>query len=110
MSSDSFAVKWARSAELDLTNIITYIANENQEAALETLNKIKKACHSLNAYPKRCRIVPELKQYGITVYREAIVSNYRIQFRIEGKRVWVLAVLDSRRNLEDILLDRFTDF
>jgi plasmid stabilization system protein ParE len=109
MSAGKFAVHWAKSAELDLINIISYIADDNQDAALETLKKIKNACRSLNSFPKRCRIVPELKQFGITVYRETIVSHYRVQFRIDDDRVLVLGLLDSRRNLGDILLDRFSE-
>ena len=27
-------------------------------------------------------------------------------YRVSGKQVWVLVVIDARRNLEDILLDR----
>jgi len=109
MSAGKFAVYWAKSAELDLINIIAYIADDNREAALETLTKIENACRSLESFPKRCRIVPELKRFGIAAYRETIVSHYRVQFRIDSKRVLILGVLDSRRNLGDILLDRFLE-
>lgn len=109
MSTRNYGVHWARSAELDLVNIISYISDENPEAALRTLGKLKNACRGLESFPKRCRIIPELKQFGITVYRETIVSHYRVQFRIEENRVWILGVLDSRRNLGDILLDRFLE-
>ncbi len=109
MSVGKFAVYWAKSTEIDLITIIGYIADDNLEAALKTLKKIKDACRSLDSFPKRCRIVPELKRFGITVYQETIVSHYRVQFRIDDNRVWVLGVLDSRRNLGDILLDRFLE-
>lgn len=109
MSAGKFAAHCAKSAELDLINIIAYLADDNQEAALEALKKIQKACRFLDSFPKRCRIVPELKQSGITVYRETVVSYYRVQFRIEDDRFSVLAVLDSRRDLGNILLDRFSE-
>ena len=35
-----------------------------------------------------------------------MVPPHRIVYRVAGRRVLVLAVLDSRRSLEDILLDR----
>ena len=34
------------------------------------------------------------------------VSRFRIIYRISGSEVYVLSVLDSRRNVEDILLNR----
>lgn len=30
----------------------------------------------------------------------------RLIYKVEGKTVWVLAVVDGRGNVEDILLDR----
>ena len=59
--------------------------------------------------PGRCRIVPELKDQGIMQYRELIVPPWRIMFRIAEMKVYVLSVLDSRRNIEDILLKRLVD-
>ncbi len=56
--------------------------------------------------PERCRLVPELKGQGIMQYRELIVPPWRILFRIAEKKVYILSVLDSRRNIEDILLER----
>ena len=58
--------------------------------------------------PERGRIVPELREQGITVYRELVEPPWRILYRIESDRVWVLAVIDGRRNVEDILLKRLT--
>lgn len=109
MSVRKYGVHWTKSAEIDLNNIISYISDENPEAVLKTLKKVKSACRTLESFPKRCRIIPELKQFGITVYRETIVSHFRVQFRIGDDRVWILAILDSRRNLGDILLDRFSE-
>lgn len=42
------------------------------------------------------------------VYRELIVSRWRLFYRIAGESVYVLARIDSRRNVEDILLERLT--
>ena len=39
--------------------------------------------------------------------RELIESPWRILYRIEADTVYVLAVIDARRNVEDLLLDRF---
>jgi len=50
--------------------------------------------------------VPELKDVGITDYRELISAPYRIFYRITGRVVSILGVLDGRRDLEEILIHR----
>jgi toxin ParE1/3/4 len=59
-----------------------------------------------HTFPDRGRIVPEVQDQGITLYRELIVPPWRIIYRISEKAVYVLSVLDSRQNVEDILLKR----
>jgi hypothetical protein len=51
-------------------------------------------------------VVPELAAIGVRGYREIICAPWRIVYRIAGLKVYVLAVLDSRPNVEDLLLDR----
>ena len=107
--SQEYKVIWADIAEQDLIEIINYIAINNPQNALNILKKIKKKASTLYAMPERCRIVPELKAQNITQYQELIVAPWRIIFRIVEKKVYVLSVLDSRRNIEDILLQRLVN-
>ncbi|MGB7297251.1 MAG: type II toxin-antitoxin system RelE/ParE family toxin [Candidatus Aminicenantales bacterium] len=100
-------VIWAETAEKDLISIIDYVFMESPSLAYEKFKEIRKRASSLNSYPERGRIVPELKEHGIIQYRELIISPWRIIYRVAEKSVHVLSVLDSRRNVEDILLDRF---
>ncbi|MDO9534990.1 MAG: type II toxin-antitoxin system RelE/ParE family toxin [Bacillota bacterium] len=69
--------------------------------------KSKQKAANLYQMPLRGRIVPELRYYGILTYRELISPPWRIIYKTEKDRVWVLAVIYGRRNVEDILLDRF---
>lgn len=103
-----YTVPWASTAENDLSKIITYIAQNSPGNTLKILQKIKKDVSNLYYSPEKCRIVPELYDQGITHYRELIVSPWRIVYRISDSTVYVLSVLDSRQNIEDILLKRFT--
>lgn len=80
---------------------------DSPENALKILNKIKTEVSTLYLSPDRCRIVPELYAQGITLYREMIIDPWRIMFRKDNSKVYVLSVLDSRQNVEDILLNRF---
>ena len=104
--SAKFEVIWANIAENDLINILEYIAEENLTNAIKIFNRIKKSASKLHHLPERGRIVPELMDQGVNLYRELIVPPYRIIYRISEKKMLVLLVIDSRQNAEDILLKR----
>lgn len=105
--TSEYKVIWANVAENDLKNIIAYIAEDSPQNALHILNKIRQEASHLYALPERCRIVPELQVQGIVQYRELIISPWRLIYRIFERKVYVLSVIDSRQNVEDILLKRF---
>lgn len=105
--SAPYKVQWASVAESDLKGIIEYIAEDSLANAISVFEKIKEKALGLNQFPERGRIVPELKDQGIALYRELIVAPWRIIYRIMDKTIYVLSVLDSRQNVEDILLKRF---
>ena len=102
-----FSVVWTETADKDLESIIEYIAEDSISGALGILTKIKKKCSDLSSFPARGRIIPELKEFNILQYHELIIDHWRIIYKISNKQVTVLSVIDSRRNIEDILLDRF---
>lgn len=99
-------VLWSRSARRDLDAIVLYLADRSPQAALSALDRLEARAKTLATLADRGRIVPELGRLHVTDYRELVVPPYRIVYRLEGSRVLVLAVLDARRSLEDILLDR----
>ena len=104
-----YKVEWAIAASTDLLNIIDYISEDSTNAAVSILEKIRSKCETLNQTPERGRVVPELKEFGIYSYNELMVKPWRIIYRKSGSKVYVLAVIDSRRNIEDILIARFLE-
>lgn len=104
--SAGYAVLWTEVAEKDLTEIITFIAKDNPLNALHVLEKIKHKAAALYISPERGRVIPELHDRGIFIYRELIISPWRLVYRIAGSNVYIIALIDSRRNVEDILLHR----
>jgi len=104
--SKTHKVHWASIAEEDLKNIVLYIAEDSPTNARTIFEKLKEKASSLTLFPERGRTVPELQDQGINLYRELIHTPWRIIYRIEDKKVYVLSVLDSRQNVEDILLKR----
>ena len=99
-------VLWAEVAEKDLVNIIDYIARKRSETALKILHGLKDKVAKLHFSSEQGRIVPELYDQGITKYRELVVPPWRVIFKRQESTVYIMAVIDSRRNIEDILLKR----
>lgn len=104
-----YEVIWTDTADGDLSRIIDYIAQDSINNAIDAFDKIKNKCSNLYIYPNRGRIVPELKDCGILLYRELIIVPWRVIYRITENHVVVLSVIDSRQNVEDILLSRFVN-
>lgn len=102
----SYNVLWSETAQKDLISIIEYVAKENPLQANKIFGEIRKRAESLCAFPDRGRIVPELQDQGITLYREFIIEVWRMMYRVSEDSVYVLSVLDSCQNVEDILLNR----
>ena len=101
-----FEVLWTKSAEYDLEIIIEYIKLDSVSIAKEIFFELIKECENLYYFPQRKRVVPELQQIGIFKYREIIYKRWRVIFKIEKEKVYILLVADSSRNLEDILFQR----
>ncbi|MDR0663754.1 MAG: type II toxin-antitoxin system RelE/ParE family toxin [Spirochaetaceae bacterium] len=98
-----YSVAVTRTAEDDLDDIISYIANDNVPIALKILDKLQKAINSLKQFPERGRRVPELLDKNIKEYRELIEAPWRIIYKIENNDVNIITVIDGRRNVQDIL-------
>ncbi len=104
-----YDVRWSDTSESDLITIVQYIADDNPHQANEVFKSIKERASRLRVFPDRGRIVPELLDHGVTQYREMIIPPWRIIYRVSENKVYVLSVLDSRQNVEDILLRRLID-
>ena len=101
-----FQVIWTKNAEFDLESIIEYIKTDSIKIAKDIFLEIKNRCDDLSILPTSKRIVPELQQIGILKYRELIYKRWRIIYKIENDKIFIVIVVDSGRNVEDILFQR----
>ncbi len=101
-----FRVFWTEAARTDLETIVDFIAEENPSNALSTLDRLDGRARALRRFPERGRLVSELRNVDVFLYRELIEKPWRIIYRYDDKRVYVMAVLDSRRDLASLLLER----
>lgn len=95
-------------AKLDLKEIFLYVAiNDSVQSANKLLDVLEETCYKLEKYPDRGHIPPELRTTGIKSYLEIHYNPYRIIYEIENNLVYVHSVIDGRRNIQEILSNRF---
>ncbi len=95
-------------AKLDLKEIFLYIANNDSvQSANKLLDALEETCYKLEKYPDRGHIPSELKTTGIKSYLEIHYKPYRIIYEIEHNIIYVHSVIDGRRNIQEILSNRF---
>ncbi len=99
-------VFWTDTARSDLEEVIGYIAEDSVDKALSILDRLEAKAASLMTQSARGRIVPELASLDVGQYHELIEAPWRIIYRIESDKIFVVALLDSRRDLTSILLQR----
>ncbi len=105
--AEQFEIVWTRAATVDLDRIFEYVAdNSGFERAFALYEKIRGHITTLTTLPRRGRIVPELRDIAVREFRELLIRPYRIIFRLDGRKVVLVGILDGRRDLESILVDR----
>jgi len=106
----SYRVRWTETALRDLEAILDYVHAEHGVVFSKRLHdRLLPAIDGLRGMPERCRVVPELKAIGVRAYRELLEGPYRVVFRVRGREVVVLAALDGRRDLEELLVARLIE-
>lgn len=101
-------IVWAASAAEDLRDIIDWLVDRGSgDAARTLLSRVEGRIGRLQQFPESGRVVPELLRSNITRYREVVIDSWRVIYRHDpADAVLVLAVIDARRNIEDVLLRR----
>ncbi len=104
--SKTYKVQWTSNAKEDLLNIVAYIKNDSPTIAREVYQKIKSKANSSNFLPLRGRVALELQKEGIIMYKELISSPWRIMYKVDNDTVYIMAIFDSRQNVEELLLQK----
>jgi toxin ParE1/3/4 len=99
-------IVWTKTAKSDLKEIISYIAEDSVKIALEKSDLIEDRVASLRFNPDIGRKIPELEEYNDMAYKEIVVYPWRVVYQVKTGKLFVLMVLDGRRNLQDILFKR----
>ncbi|MCU0560938.1 MAG: type II toxin-antitoxin system RelE/ParE family toxin [Desulfobacterales bacterium] len=102
-----FMVLLTKNASRDLEELYAYIALQDApRKAGYVLEQVEKAFSKLSEFPERGAYPKELLDLGIEEYREIFFKPYRIIYRVMGKTVYVLLIVDGRRDLQALLQRR----
>ena len=99
-------VFWTLNAQSDLKEIIEFVRMDSLNQAKRIFKKIKAESLKLIEFPNLGRTIPELDRYNLTNYQELIVEVWRIVYTQKENGIYVLSVIDSRRDLEELLFTK----
>lgn len=95
-------IKWTEPALNDLDEIAEYVALDKPSAAHKLVKQIFKPAKLLKNFPDSGRHLPELQD---TNYREIIVGQCRVFYRVEKNKVYILHIMRSEHELHKFLLE-----
>ena len=105
-----FRVLLTNDAARDLDELYDYIAlHDAPRKADYVLDQIEKAFSKLSEFPERGVYPKEVLTLGIREYREIFFKPYRIIYRVMEKNVYVLLIVDGRRDMQSLLQRRLLD-
>jgi toxin ParE1/3/4 len=91
-------------AENDLVDIYNYVVQHDSTVqADKLLDSLELKCTSLINQPERGHGVPELERIHAVGFREIHLKPFRIIYQIEGNNIFIHAVIDGRRELQELL-------
>lgn len=103
----TYRVRLVIDAEDDLIDLHRYVArHDSVEQADWLLERFEESCASLTSLSERGHPPPELERVGVTAFREVHFKPYRIIYEVSGRDVFVHAIVDGRRSLQDLLHKR----
>ena len=89
-------VRWARSAQHQLREIVAFIAQDSPKAASDLATRIRLVTEKIGNQPLAGQIVPEL---GDSAIRERRVPPYRVLYSAASSPPKILAIYHQRRLL-----------
>ncbi len=98
----NYKVKITKTAENDIEKIWLYISKDSFQNAEEFINPENSGedqKQTLEKFPNKCPVIPESDLLGIE-YRNLIIGNYRIIFKVEKNAVYIMRALHGAKLLQ----------
>jgi toxin ParE1/3/4 len=104
MADAAYEVRLTLGAERDLQDLYRNLADRRSTARAETLlDNILGAIETLEHFPDRGATPGELAALGIRDYRQIVLSPYRITYRVIDTTVFIVLIVDGRRDMQALL-------
>lgn len=100
---NSYKVIISSKAQLDISEIVSFVLNVSKEAATDLANTIFESLSSLNQLPERYPVFEMPKSFPSTIRKQVIKNRYIALFAIEKNQVIVYRILDTRHNLQYLI-------
>ena len=99
-----FRVRITRTAERDIEEAWTFIAQDSIEEAEKFVRRLEEQIATLESFPERCPLISENEILGAR-YRHLLYGSYRTVFRIAGRTVYVLRIIHGARLLDTSMFE-----
>lgn len=94
-------------AEGDLDSICAHLElQRGPDAVDEWLDRFYQAIGSLETFPERGSMPPELAALGIRDFHQKQFKPYRIIYRVMEKNVFIMVVAHGSRDFQSLLQER----
>jgi plasmid stabilization system protein ParE len=103
-------IEWAPDAVNSLNEILEYYMDRaGENIANNIYNKIMKKIELLEVEKTRTKRTQELRDIGIHDVYELVISPWKVYYKIKegNKKAYILFVLDGRRNIEEMLYQKY---
>jgi toxin ParE1/3/4 len=100
--SIKYDVRFIRTAEDDLTEIIIYIAQDSSTAANKLLFHIESSLQKLSEYPY-IGVIPQENIIAGAGFRYLVVDNYLVFYIVEDNTVFIHRIIHGARDYKRIL-------
>jgi len=83
-----------------------YLVEVSDRVASNIIDSLETAINNLADFPDKGSIPKELLSLGIRQYRQVIEKPYRIIYETLADKIVVHAILDGRRDMQTLLMQR----
>ena len=96
-----------QSAQADLVALRSYIVKNFSTATWQmTYTKLKATIRNLALFPQLGGVPNELESLNLMQYRQVLSGMNRIIYEVRQDRVYIHLIVDTRRDLKDVLMQR----
>ncbi|MBP9022919.1 MAG: type II toxin-antitoxin system RelE/ParE family toxin [Spirochaetes bacterium] len=98
-------VNWSDNSKKQLASIFAYISEDSKVYALKMINNITDQVKKLDNFPEMGNVVSEFNDENI---REIHFAPYRIVYLVRSDGVTILAVIHSKQNMRNDIINLTT--